>query len=114
MVAEVSRADVLRAAGHQDVTGHRLWEKTRLVLTEDDRLPMMGVPFPSSRWADRAACKGSDPDLFFVERGQSTAEAKTVCARCPVAGACLDYAVRHHIGFGVWGGKSARQREEAA
>lgn len=109
----MSKAEVLRAAGRQDVTGSRLWEKTRLVLTEDDRLPMMGVPFPS-RWADLAACRGGTTDLFFPPRGASTEEAKVVCRGCPVRHECLDYAIHWHIGFGVWGGKSAREREEAA
>lgn len=108
----VSRAEVLRAAGRQVVSGRHLWERSHLVLTEDDRLPLMGVPFPS-RWVERAACRGGSTDLFFPPRGAGTAEAKAVCRRCAVKGECLDYAVRWHIGFGVWGGKSARERDAA-
>lgn len=34
-------------------------------------------------WASRAACKGSDPDLFFPERGSDAAAARAVCLTCP-------------------------------
>ncbi|MGH8984727.1 MAG: WhiB family transcriptional regulator [Acidimicrobiia bacterium] len=43
-------------------------------------------------WHDRAACRDEDPALFFPPRGVSgaaLAEAKAVCARCPVRGECL-------------------------
>lgn len=62
-------------------------------------------------WAGHAACKGSDPDLWFPERGESTRPAVAVCATCPVTVACLDYALRWNVNVGVWGGKTARQRE---
>ena len=47
---------------------------------------------------------------FFPERGESTDEAKTVCARCIVRAECLDYAITEDIDVGVWGGTSARER----
>ena len=62
-------------------------------------------------WTLRAVCNGADPDLFFVEIGQSNAEAKKLCARCPVREECLDYALRHDIRHGVWGGKSEKDRK---
>lgn len=65
-------------------------------------------PFPS--WFDRAACEGLDPDLFFAERGESLDAAREICATCPVQAECLDYALRHRIIHGVWGGLSERQR----
>ena len=61
-------------------------------------------------WQAVAACRGLDPDLFYIDRGESTAEAKTVCASCPVIAQCLDFALANHEKFGIWGGRSERER----
>lgn len=58
-------------------------------------------------WRDFALCKGED-DLMFDHRRQ--AEAKALCAECPVRGPCYEYAmVDTHVNqsgalCGVWGG----------
>ena len=62
-------------------------------------------------WQAEAACRGVDPDLFFPERGGATAEAKAVCADCPVAVECLAYAMETYQ-VGIWGGKSGRERNQ--
>lgn len=62
------------------------------------------------RWQERANCLGVDPELFFPERGASTREAKAVCAGCAVRLECLEYALRNHEKFGIWGGLSERER----
>jgi WhiB family redox-sensing transcriptional regulator len=36
--------------------------------------------------------------------------AQKICAECPVAEACLEYALANHIDHGVWGGASERER----
>lgn len=61
-------------------------------------------------WWTAAACRNVDPDLFHPERGESTAAAKAVCARCPVRLECLDWALTHHEKFGIWGGFSDQER----
>jgi WhiB family redox-sensing transcriptional regulator len=63
-------------------------------------------------WMQHAACEGADPDLFFPEQGgvDVTDDARQMCARCPVRGACLEFAITTHQDHGVWGGKSARER----
>lgn len=61
-------------------------------------------------WRDHAACKGMAARLFFPGRGESSVEAKEVCAACPVQAACLDDALAQPEGFGIWGGLSERQR----
>lgn len=64
-------------------------------------------------WMDRGACVGMNADLFFPPRGVHTAdmaEAKAVCAGCPVEQTCRDYALRHHIKYGLWGGTTERER----
>ena len=65
---------------------------------------------PDMSWQAKANCFGVDPDLFFPERGQSTKEAKAVCAGCVVREACLEFALANHIAFGIWGGTSERER----
>lgn len=61
-------------------------------------------------WTNQAACQGSDPDLWFPERGASTREALTTCRACPVRAECLAYALRWKIDWGVWGGTTVHQR----
>jgi hypothetical protein len=56
-----------------------------------------------------ALCAETEPDAFFPEKGGSTREAKSVCARCDVREDCLEYALRAGERFGIWGGKSERQ-----
>jgi DNA-binding GntR family transcriptional regulator len=47
-------------------------------------------------WLELAACKDSDPELFFPERGEQAKgqAAKQVCASCQVRQQCRDLAVR--------------------
>lgn len=61
-------------------------------------------------WKADAACRDVDPELFFPQRGESTAEAKAVCRRCDVQAECLAYALTNNEHFGIWGGKSERER----
>jgi WhiB family redox-sensing transcriptional regulator len=62
-------------------------------------------------WREQANCRGVDPDLFYPERGASTAEAKAVCRACVVREACLEQALTSPAEtFGIWGGLSERER----
>jgi WhiB family transcriptional regulator, redox-sensing transcriptional regulator len=66
-------------------------------------------------WRHRAACRDEDPELFFpvtdVGPGaRQTAEAKAVCARCPVREQCLRYALDNGLDHGIFGGTSERER----
>lgn len=63
-------------------------------------------------WVRDAACAGKDPDLFFPTSGQQgqEAEAKAVCARCPVAGECLAEALKNREAYGVFGGLNVSER----
>lgn len=66
-------------------------------------------------WAERAACAGMDPDLWFPRddadryRG-SYARARAVCTGCDVQAECLALAVRHGIEHGMWGGLAPNER----
>src|SRR5689334_3199005 len=76
---------------------------------------------PKDGWREDAACHpASRPEgvtraewtaVFFPQRGDSTARAREVCARCPVRDRCLleaDGLPREREG--IWGGLSGRQR----
>ena len=61
-------------------------------------------------WQERALCAQTDPEAFFPEKGGSTREAKRVCLSCDVRQECLEYALAHDERFGIWGGRSERER----
>lgn len=62
------------------------------------------------RWRLDAACAGYDTSWFFPEDEDSAAEAKALCAGCPVRDACLDYAMAHREDEGIWGGLTGSER----
>jgi WhiB family redox-sensing transcriptional regulator len=64
-------------------------------------------------WHSEALCRGSSPELFFFEAGQSKRKNYVVenyCKLCPVKQRCLDYALNNDIRFGVWGGLTQAER----
>jgi WhiB family transcriptional regulator, redox-sensing transcriptional regulator len=64
----------------------------------------------AARWRQQAACRGTDLDVFYPERGQTARPARQVCARCPVREPCLEYALSNRIASGIWGGLTERER----
>ncbi len=66
-----------------------------------------------NRWMDHAKCHMEDGIVWFPEQGQRhlTMEAKKFCANCPVKQRCLDWALNNEIMYGVWGGRSPKERE---
>lgn len=66
-------------------------------------------------WHLDAACREHPETNFFPGRGQSTAPAQRVCARCLVRAECLVYAYERRPSdlVGIWGGTSEHQRREA-
>lgn len=69
----------------------------------------------TSSWRDDAACRDMDLDLWFPATGEShkAAEAKAICATCPVAVDCLAEAKAAHIRCGIWGGKTLDERQRS-
>jgi WhiB family redox-sensing transcriptional regulator len=61
-------------------------------------------------WAARGLCVGFDPEAFFPAGDDASAEARDICASCPVRGQCLAYAITADERFGIWGGLDPRQR----
>lgn len=61
-------------------------------------------------WMACGNCVGLDPNLFFPERGADTREARAVCEGCEVLDECLEFGM--NIKWGIWGGKSERERRK--
>ena len=69
-------------------------------------------------WQRLAACRGEDSSFYFApsyfeKRGEKLAReavAKRICAVCPVAEPCLDYALETREAHGVWGGLNETER----
>lgn len=71
------------------------------------------VPQPPE-WMRDALCARVDSEIFFPEKGGSSREAKSVCARCLVAAECLEYSLASNEHFGIWGGLSEMNRRKLA
>jgi WhiB family transcriptional regulator, redox-sensing transcriptional regulator len=69
----------------------------------------------SGTWRSGAACRSSDPDLFFPVGTtgpalEQIAAAKAVCTGCEVRQRCLEFALTTNQDSGVWGGTSEEER----
>lgn len=65
-----------------------------------------------TEWREMAACRGADPAIFFVGKGQSIAEPMSYCNRCEVREDCLAFAMSCDVSLeGIFGGTSRRQRD---
>jgi WhiB family redox-sensing transcriptional regulator len=66
-------------------------------------------------WRNSAACRDTDPDLFFPV-GQTgpaidhIASARAVCQQCAVKPECLEYALMTNQDAGIWGGTTEDER----
>ena len=82
-----------------------------MAVTLTDAPDLLDVLLPRPDWFAAAACAGLT-DLFFPERGDQTRPAKAVCAECDMRAECLEFALSGRELFGVWGGKSERERRK--
>ena len=68
-------------------------------------------------WRIKAACRDTDPDLFFPVGTtgpalDQIAAAKAVCNSCDAQPACLEFALATNQESGVWGGASEEERRK--
>lgn len=85
-----------------------------MALTSSRSLTLSAQP---DEWRATAACRDTDPDLFFPVGTtgpaiEQIANAKAVCATCDVVEACLDFALTTNQDSGVWGGTSEEERRQ--
>lgn len=82
-------------------------------------LPKLAHPDKDDSWRDHSACRvpkhfneeerKEHMDIFF--NGRKTARAKRFCAKCPVSGPCLQFALNNDIVGGVFGGLTEDERK---
>jgi WhiB family redox-sensing transcriptional regulator len=70
----------------------------------------------AASWWGVAACRESDPELFFPISATpalavDVARAKAICASCPVRLPCLRYALDNRQEQGIWGGLTEGERQ---
>lgn len=63
-------------------------------------------------WMNHAACAGRGNRRFYADDENLQLAALSVCATCPVQQDCLNYALDGEERFGVWGGLTAKQRNQ--
>ena len=71
----------------------------------------------NDRWRVGAACRDTDPDLFFPVGTtgpalEQIATAKSVCQLCEALHPCLEFALMTHQDSGIWGGTSEEERRK--
>jgi WhiB family redox-sensing transcriptional regulator len=83
--------------------------------------PVLREQQADQRWWHPALCVGRSA-LFFPPAGAEQEDARLareqaaieLCVRCPIQVRCLDFAFRHDIRCGIWGGRTERDRAEVA
>jgi WhiB family redox-sensing transcriptional regulator len=75
------------------------------------------IDWDKEDWRDEAACRQTDPDLFFPVGTTGPAvdqieAAKAVCQSCESQPACLEFALATNQESGVWGGTSEEERRK--
>jgi WhiB family redox-sensing transcriptional regulator len=83
-----------------------------VALTQSRSMPLS---IERDDWRDDAACRDTDPDLFFPVGTtgpaiEQIANAKAVCQVCDAQSACLEYALVTNQDSGIWGGTSEEER----
>ena len=75
------------------------------------------VEWDDGDWRHLAACRSTEPDLFFPIGTTGPAvdqieAAKRVCRGCDAQEPCLDFALATNQESGVWGGTSEEERRK--
>ncbi len=65
----------------------------------------------STDWQAEAACRDSDPSVFFPVSDKDAEPARAICDTCPVAQECLEWALGTRQPDGIWGGLTPLERQ---
>ena len=74
------------------------------------------VEWDDGDWRHLAACRSTEPDLFFPISTKGPGDkqitrAKVICAGCQVKRECLEFAMTHDLTYGIWGGSTPEDRQ---
>ena len=75
------------------------------------------IDWDEDDWRDLAACRDTDPDLFFPVGTTGPAldqidAAKSVCMECEARVPCLEFALATNQESGVWGATAEEERRK--
>jgi len=78
---------------------------------------LLSLTIASDEWRRHAACRDTDPDLFFPVGTTGPAieqieNAKAVCKQCDAQADCLEFALATNQDSGIWGGTSEEERRK--
>lgn len=78
---------------------------------------LLTLTLASDSWRQNAACRDTNPDLFFPVGTTGPAieqieAAKAVCMQCEAINDCLEYALATNQDSGIWGGTSEEERRK--
>ena len=69
------------------------------------------LTFDRAPWQQQAACRDSHVSTFYPLGWTQVADARRICAQCPVKTECLDYGNTVSPDHGMWGGQTASERK---
>lgn len=77
-----------------------------------DMTTAINISTDIASWREAAACLEHPEVDFFPspEDLSAISAAKGICATCPVAEACLSYAIDTRQSEGIWGGHTPKER----
>ena len=74
-------------------------------------LPVATWSVEREEWQAAGRCR-QKTTMFFPTTGGNANLPKLICQACPVQFQCLEYAIRTEQRFGIWGGKSEKERQD--
>ena len=74
--------------------------------------PSIGIFVNRPKWMRKKNCFDEPVDTFYPAPGdvERLRRAKGICKDCEVRQDCLQFTLDTNERFGIWGGKSARER----
>jgi len=60
---------------------------------------------------EEAACRFTDPEIFFNLDAGSQARAREICDACPIRVQCFNFALDEKLEYGIFGGFTADERK---
>jgi WhiB family transcriptional regulator, redox-sensing transcriptional regulator len=74
--------------------------------------PSIGLKINRPKWMKQKNCFDEPVETFYPAPGdvEKLRRAKSICKECTVRMECLNFALDTNERFGIWGGKSARER----
>lgn len=71
------------------------------------------VQLDAPDWTSEAACANIPTNVFFDADiiKENERQIKRICNNCPVRLECEDYAISNGLDYGIYGGKTAAERQ---